>query len=131
MKIMTWDAALAAQAQQWANTCIFQHSPASQRPIASGENLASRGFFGEINLDVGIDAAERWANERFNIIGTQGLLPFTSVSNSAGVIGHWTAMIWADTNKVTVLTLIGVTSGRPSRCGGSCGLTKSGNLCCQ
>jgi len=98
MKIMTWDAALAAQAQKWANTCTFEHSPDSQRPIASGENLYqsfSQGSQGPPK-NVGVAASKDWAKERFLITGTERLIPFVFGSD----IGHWTQMIWANTNKI-------------------------------
>ena len=99
---MKWDSTLAAQAQNWANNCNFEHSPSSSRPGA-GENLAIRGTSGLVDENgAGRDAVERWADESNDVIGTEGLFPFTSVSNSRGDdIGHWTAMIWDDTDTVS------------------------------
>ena len=104
MRKMTWDHGLAAQAQNWANKCDFSHSPRSQRNGA-GENLA---LLGGSPGNPGKDAAEFWACERSNIVGTGGLFPFipSQISSrvkcqyTSGQTGHWTQVIWAESYKV-------------------------------
>ena len=56
----------------------------------------------QCNLLLGTNAVEAWASERNDIIENQGLFPFTDIRNSRGEdIGHWTAMIWDETDKVS------------------------------
>ena len=85
---MRWDETLAVQAQEWANTCPDGHSG------VYGENIFWQ--LGDVPLDgIGSAASESWASER-ELQDIDSLSPFLWDANT----GHWTQMIWADTDKV-------------------------------
>merc|ERR1712156_853045 len=78
MRKFTWDTTLANQAQQWAFKCPKKgnsHSPESETDV--GENVYGYRTSGDITKkDLNKRAVDSWAKERFNIIGTQDLLPY-------------------------------------------------------
>ena len=99
MRVMRWDEDLAARAQEWADTCPDGHSG------VFGENIFWQ--LGNVPLDgIGESAVESWASER-ELQDADSLSPFVWDINT----GHWTQMIWADTDKVNLLysfVIIGV-----------------------
>jgi len=93
MKSIKWDENLAATAQEWANTCPNGHSSNDL-----GENIYWSWSSGEIQAKgLGAAASEAWANERHDVGSIDELSPsYVFKSNT----GHWTQMIWAETDKV-------------------------------
>ena len=90
MRVMRWDDDLATSAQKWADSCPMNHSG------VFGENIFWQ--FGDIQLhDLGRIAAESWAAER-EIQDINSLSPFIWDVKT----GHWTQMIWADTDRVSL-----------------------------
>ena len=88
MQVMRWEEDLAARAQEWADTCPDGHSG------VFGENIFWQ--LGNVPLDgIGESAVESWASER-ELQNADSLSPFVWDINT----GHWTQMIWADTDKV-------------------------------
>uniref|UniRef100_A0A3B5B846 Serotriflin-like n=1 Tax=Stegastes partitus TaxID=144197 RepID=A0A3B5B846_9TELE len=90
MKKMSWNNEAAANAQKWANTCSMQHSPASSRQITSGcgENL-----YMSSSKNTWTSAIQRWYDEvkdwRYGVGSVNG-----------GVVGHFTQIVWATSNKI-------------------------------
>lgn len=74
MPFLTWDDALAAQAQAWSDACVFEHS----RADTYGENLA----IGR-SLETCADAVDLWMTEPLD----------------AG-LNHATQVVWIDTTSV-------------------------------
>ena len=105
MKKLTWDPDLAACAQEWTNKCNFAHSPDDFRNGA-GENMCWKGWYGAPNLnEIGKQFVDKWACERHNLIDETALFPFNFWAETnnvcyGGAIGHWSQIIWADTDKV-------------------------------
>ena len=93
MREMSWDENLATKAQEWADTCPDGHSG------VYGENIFWQ--LGDVPLDgIGRAASESWASER-ELQDIDSLSPFVWDVNT----GHWTQMIWADTDKVRFILI--------------------------
>jgi len=92
MKVMHWDSNLARQAQNYANKCIYKHS----KMAGVGENLymswTNSGNEDPKSLEK--KAVDSWADEKN--LPQSSFNPFVFNYNT----GHWTAMIWANTNRV-------------------------------
>ncbi|XP_042359867.1 cysteine-rich venom protein TEL1-like [Plectropomus leopardus] len=91
MMEMSWSSEAAANAQRWANKCTMSHSPDSSRNIRSsgcGENL-----YMSSNRKSWSTAIQKWYNEvkdwRYGVGSTNG-----------GVVGHYTQVVWYNSNKV-------------------------------
>jgi uncharacterized protein YkwD len=94
---LTWDPALAAIAQGWADQCIdgngnglIDHNPnrGDSYPGSVGENIygsssATASPIGAVNL---------WASEESNYNPADG--------SCSGVCGHYTQIVWSTTTKV-------------------------------
>ena len=91
---MRWDKDLAVQAQEWAATCPDGHSG------VYGENIFWQLGSGPVD-GVGGSAVESWASER-ELQDIDSLSPFVWDANT----GHWTQMIWSDTDKVNLFFLV-------------------------
>ena len=91
---MRWDEGLAAQAQEWADTCPEGHSG------VYGENIYWSLGSGPVD-GVGGAAVESWASER-ELQDIDSLSPFVWDAST----GHWTQMIWSDTDKVNLFFLV-------------------------
>ncbi|MFT3811082.1 MAG: CAP family protein [Micropepsaceae bacterium] len=92
---LKWDAALAADAQEWANnlarTGAMQH--ASQR--GQGENLYMSGI-GRMSVTQMVGG---WLAERANYI-PGGAHPNISKTGNWADVGHYTALVWSGTTSV-------------------------------
>ncbi|KAK6352154.1 hypothetical protein TWF730_008986 [Orbilia blumenaviensis] len=81
---ITWDSSIAKLAEANTPNCDFQHTPSAQRK-GLGENISYN-----TNANPEDQALRQWyANEVVNY-------NFANPSNSDGVIGHMTAMVWKD-----------------------------------
>ncbi|KAK6339908.1 hypothetical protein TWF718_009295 [Orbilia javanica] len=81
---ITWDSSIAKLAEENTPNCDFQHTPSAQRK-GLGENISYN-----TNANPEDQALRQWyANEVVNY-------NFDNPSNSDGVIGHMTAMVWKD-----------------------------------
>ncbi|KAK6523413.1 hypothetical protein TWF281_001396 [Arthrobotrys megalospora] len=81
---ITWDSSIAKLAEANTPNCDFQHTPSAQRK-GLGENISYN-----TNANPEDQALRQWyANEVVNY-------NFADPSNSSGVIGHMTAMVWKD-----------------------------------
>ncbi|KAK6513644.1 hypothetical protein TWF506_008083 [Arthrobotrys conoides] len=81
---ITWDSSIAKLAQENTPTCDFQHTSSAKRK-GLGENISYN-----TNASPEDQALRQWyANEVVNY-------NFNNPSNSDGVIGHMTAMVWKD-----------------------------------
>ncbi|MCM8557181.1 CAP domain-containing protein [Sphingomicrobium sediminis] len=94
---MTYDASLAADAQAYAEelarTNTFAHSSGSSRP-GQGENL----WMGTKDAFEYEDMVGAWVDEeRFFV---PGVIPDVSSTGNFGDVGHYTAIVWPDTDKV-------------------------------
>jgi hypothetical protein len=91
-----WDPTIAAGAQAWADRCVFEHSPGSDRP-GLGENIAAgTGSF----ADRPEEPVTLWASEVLDpgYDYTNNACPTGSPSFPG--CGHYTQMIWATSLKL-------------------------------
>jgi N-acetylneuraminic acid mutarotase len=94
---MEWDTDLAAIAQGWAETCtdgngngLIDHNSGRSDNYQGqvGENIYGNGG----NSARQADAVDLWAAEEAN---------YDIVNNTcSGVCGHWTQMVWEETNRI-------------------------------
>ncbi len=94
---MRWNAALAADAQQWADhlaqTGRFEHAP-ENRQAPEGENLwaGTRGYF---SPEAMVDA---WVREKRYF--KPGTFPDNSTTGRVEDVGHFTQVAWRDSRQV-------------------------------
>ena len=99
MQLMTWNEDLAIVAQHWLNQCLFQHESdgllRAFPPFKSvGQNLGQRSMLStpEKNHKIAIN---QWFEEA-TLFPLSNLSPYRHLLGT----GHFTAMIWAETNQV-------------------------------
>uniref|UniRef100_A0A914WHC9 SCP domain-containing protein n=1 Tax=Plectus sambesii TaxID=2011161 RepID=A0A914WHC9_9BILA len=95
---LTWDCALEATAQKWADTCLWKHSDRSVRN-GSGENLFMQGGGRPTNSDLLKSAASGWWGELTKFGIPTNDVTLTSALFQSGV-GHFTQMAWATTKSI-------------------------------
>jgi uncharacterized protein YkwD len=94
---MTWDPALAAVAQSWAEQCVDNTSPVGLIDHNAGRSDNYPGYVGEniygsSGQATPQGAVSSWASEASD---------YDYNSNScSGVCGHYTQMVWADSVKL-------------------------------
>ena len=89
-----WSEALAAGAQEWANTLAVRNQMVHSHAPGVGENLAE--WWGHHpNLDTMIDM---WSSEKqyFQF----GMFPAVSTNGDWHTVGHYTQMVWRNTTEV-------------------------------
>jgi uncharacterized protein YkwD len=95
---LAWDEALAADAAAWARhlaaTGAFEHAPDADEADPEGENLwaGTRGAYGPEDM-VGL-----WAAEKSDY--RPGPIPAVSRSGYFESVGHYTQLVWRDTERV-------------------------------
>jgi pathogenesis-related protein 1 len=112
---LTWDPALAAIAQGWADQCVDNEAPAglidhnanrsATYPTYVGENV-----YGASGSATGTDAVSSWASESAD---------YDYATNTcSGICGHYTQIVWRDTTKVGcgISTCAGLTYGHSIVC---------------
>ncbi|NXJ82408.1 CRIS3 protein, partial [Trogon melanurus] len=91
MMKMEWDPLASRNAQDWANKCTLNHSPANLRrtTVQCGENLfmSSAPFSWP-------DVIQSWYDEEKDF--EYG----TGAKTQGAVIGHYTQVVWYNTNKI-------------------------------
>jgi len=95
---MVWNASLANAAQSWSDKCVFEHSAQNDRN--AGENLYAGATSEPDPVSVSsavIEGVNDWWGELDNWPCNN---VFTSTSNSAGDVGHFTQLAWANTWQV-------------------------------
>nr|APA33914.1 seminal fluid protein [Nilaparvata lugens] len=98
MQQMTWDSQLAQRAQYWANQCVYAHD--KNRGNDVGQNIAQEYFSGHSNRQHNFTKViyDLWFSEhvryRYKKLG-----PGDS-SDPATATGHYTQIVWANTNRV-------------------------------
>lgn len=96
--MLEWDARLASDAQEWADRLsasgTFRHAPTSPQNPRFGENIwgGSSGVFSPEHM-VG-----RWIAEKEHF--KRGRFPYNSSTGKVADVGHYTQVIWRDTDKV-------------------------------
>ncbi|XP_039277653.1 venom allergen 5 [Nilaparvata lugens] len=98
MQKMTWDSELADRAQYWANQCMFKHD--GDRGKNTGQNLYIIYYGGphaerQHNFT---QAVESWYGEHKYY--TYKKLESGDSNDPTTQTGHYTQVVWADTNKV-------------------------------
>ena len=94
---LAWDARLAESAQRWANylaaTGRFEHAPNGQWS-PQGENLwaGTRGYYSPEAM------VDGWVREKRHF--RQGRFPDNSLTGNIEDVGHYTQLVWRDTNRV-------------------------------
>uniref|UniRef100_A0A3Q4AFF6 SCP domain-containing protein n=1 Tax=Mola mola TaxID=94237 RepID=A0A3Q4AFF6_MOLML len=89
---MSWNSEAAANAQAWADQCIMDHSPKSDRRITNlnkcGENVASSG-----NRISWSEVIQGWYNEakdwRYGVGSINGK-----------TVGHFTQVVWYNSHEI-------------------------------
>ncbi|KAH7702317.1 venom allergen-like protein vap-2 [Aphelenchoides avenae] len=94
---LQYDASIESIAQNWANGCVFEHSPRQQRN-GTGENLYMTSDEAVSAATVLRDAADLWWSELAEY-GVNPNLNLTLNEFNRG-IGHWSQMAWAKTVKL-------------------------------
>ncbi|XP_049914591.1 cysteine-rich venom protein TEL1-like isoform X1 [Epinephelus moara] len=91
MMKMSWSSEAAANAQKWANKCTMKHSPDSSRTISSSE--CGENLYMSSGKKTWSQAIQKWTNEvkdwRYGVGSINGK-----------VVGHYTQMVWHNSNKV-------------------------------
>merc|ERR1712142_711694 len=92
MMKMEWSDELAATAQQWADTCEWEHNPDRSR------NSPSFNYVGENKyINTGATKFERmvefWSTEMYNY-------NFENDICTLGICTHWTQVVWHNSNHV-------------------------------
>uniref|UniRef100_A0A671VSM2 Cysteine rich secretory protein 3 n=1 Tax=Sparus aurata TaxID=8175 RepID=A0A671VSM2_SPAAU len=82
---MKWSNEAAANAQEWANTCSMNHSPATS---GCGENLYMSSY-----KNTWSNAIQSWYDEVVDFQYGVG-------STNGGVVGHYTQVVWYRSNLV-------------------------------
>jgi len=98
MKQMTWDNELASIAQRWADQCQYGHDCGNCRKVSRfqvGQNvfLTIESRFDQTKWSRAIQA---WFHDEIGIFPTSNVSPFVYRQNT----GHYSQMVWADTNKI-------------------------------
>lgn len=95
---MRWNASLAEDAQVWADYLArsgrFEHSPQPPREHAVGENL----WMGTAHAYSFEEMVGDWVDERKDFV--DGIFPNVSRTGNWEDVGHYTQLIWADTQEV-------------------------------
>jgi hypothetical protein len=97
LRPLQWDARLAAEASAYAgelaSTGSFEHSSDEDRPD-EGENLwmGTRGAF------TAEEMVDDWISEKKAF--RAGIFPYVSKTGNWEDVGHYTQIIWADTDRV-------------------------------
>lgn len=96
---MHWDAALARDAQKWADhmaaTGRFEHyEQISYDPDAQGENLwmGTRGAYSPETM------VSHWIEEKKDFV--PGVFPRNSLTGDLEDVGHYTQIVWRNTGRV-------------------------------
>uniref|UniRef100_A0A670YJD4 Cysteine rich secretory protein LCCL domain containing 1 n=1 Tax=Pseudonaja textilis TaxID=8673 RepID=A0A670YJD4_PSETE len=97
MEHMTWDPELERSAQSWAETCLWEHGPASLLP-SIGQNLGAHwGRYRPLTFHV-----QSWYDEvrDFTYPYPQECNPYCPYRCSGPVCTHYTQVVWATSNRV-------------------------------
>ncbi|KAM6457505.1 cysteine-rich secretory protein LCCL domain-containing 1 isoform 2-T2 [Liasis olivaceus] len=97
MEYMTWDVELERSAQSWAETCLWEHGPASLLP-SIGQNLGAHwGRYRPLTFHV-----QAWYDEvrDFSYPYPQECSPYCPFRCSGPVCTHYTQVVWATSNRI-------------------------------
>jgi pathogenesis-related protein 1 len=94
---LSWDPALAAIALAWAERCVDQEDPAGLIDHNPGRSdgygaYVGENVYGSGGAASGAGAVRTWASE-------ESVYDYEA-NSCAGVCGHYTQIVWADTTKV-------------------------------
>ncbi|KAM3719416.1 Ancylostoma secreted protein [Dirofilaria immitis] len=98
---MRWDCKLEKSAQNWANMCVFGHSPSSERR-GIGENVYaywSSGSVRDLKKTAGTDAGRLWWSELEKYYSDNPSNNLTSEVAMENIL-HFTQMAWGETYKL-------------------------------
>lgn len=93
---LQWDTALAADAQQYADACIWEHDP--NRSPGGGFQYVGENLYATTEAPSQqsvVESVQAWADERFDFD-----FGFTTGQTTGGQVGHYTQMVWRDTTHV-------------------------------
>ncbi|XP_044259214.1 venom allergen 5-like [Tribolium madens] len=91
LKNLKWDDKLAQQAQKIANLCEFKHKKVNDSRFYVGQNLGWTGSTASSRQTDWNGIIQKWFNEHKD---------FKYPTTSKGVTGHYTQVVWADTQLV-------------------------------
>ncbi|XP_015668707.1 cysteine-rich secretory protein LCCL domain-containing 1 [Protobothrops mucrosquamatus] len=97
MEYMTWDPELERSAKSWAETCLWEHGPASLLP-SIGQNLGAHwGRYRPLTFHV-----QSWYDEvrDFTYPYPQECNPYCPYRCSGPVCTHYTQVVWATSNRI-------------------------------
>ncbi|XP_015278045.1 PREDICTED: cysteine-rich venom protein helothermine-like [Gekko japonicus] len=86
---MKWNAKIAANAQKYADQCIYEHSPKASRKI-DGRNCGENLFMSSTIFPWSY-VCESWYNEKKDFVYGVGASP------KGAMVGHYTQVVWATT----------------------------------
>jgi hypothetical protein len=94
---LTWDPALAAIAQAWAERCVDNEAPTGLIDHNAGRSdtypeYVGENIYGSSGGATGTDAVESWASEEANYD--------YDMNSCNGVCGHYTQIVWRETTKI-------------------------------
>lgn len=89
LRPLRWDATIATFAQNYANTCNYNHNPAAPY----GENLYAGAQSSGFPTGVEAAAIANWAGEHTNYNYATNTCP-------TGVCGHYTQMVWRNSTAI-------------------------------
>ncbi|CAG9531212.1 unnamed protein product [Cercopithifilaria johnstoni] len=98
---LKWSCPLERSAQQWANQCVFEHSPRDQRK-GIGENVyyyRSPAGVEKFKKTAGTDAGKYWWLELPELYKNNPTNNLTNDVSRQGVL-HFTQMAWSKTHKI-------------------------------
>jgi len=97
--LLTWDDAIATNAQAWATNGVYGHSASSAR-VVGGEQLGENLAWGYPELS-GIGATQMWYKEIEFTSGPYGTADsMTDATPSNEFIGHYTQVVWSTSTKL-------------------------------
>jgi len=100
MRQLSWDPELAEMAQASANQCVYQHDANRNVPrFVVGQNIALQYSTAQIPTSSWSSIIGSWYSEVSNM-QLQYVNSFNSPTNTSVVIGHYTQLVWANTQYI-------------------------------
>ena len=100
MNELVWDEELAVSAQRWTDQCVSGHDHNRRVPSEKfvGQNYAETSSSVNSGVTDYTKFVQMWYDEVKDF--KSGVSSFKTGSPNTGVIGHYTAVVWAETKKV-------------------------------
>ncbi|KAK7028030.1 Peptidase inhibitor 16, partial [Halocaridina rubra] len=99
---LVWNNELATVAQAWASQCPNGHDCYNCRKICSGNYAVGQNIYYSWNFNASSEwqaTVQSWYDEVVDFPNT-GVASFTSGSPSGKAIGHYTQVVWGESNEI-------------------------------